>query len=83
MQEADGQLLISASLFNVDQKIDYLGQEPPTARQNHKALLSSISGHNWQNVIPLNTHLVPLQLEPLCLGGAADGNYILEHPLTS
>lgn len=82
-QEADDQLLISAPLCNVDYKISYLGSEPPLARQNYKVLLSSISGPNWQNVIPLNTHLVVRQLVPLCLGRTADGNHIPEHPLTS
>lgn len=32
------------------------------------------AGRNWQNVIPLNTHLVLGQLVPLCLGGTANGN---------
>lgn len=75
-QAADGQLLISARLCNVDYRISYLGWEPPIARQNYKVWLSSISSRNWQIALPLNTHLVLWQLVPLCLGRTINSNYI-------
>lgn len=67
--EADGQLLISTRLCNVDYKINYLGTEPPITCQKYDVLPSSISSHNWQSIIPLNTQLVLCQLVPLCLAG--------------